>query len=262
MFLPWLASSGLVAVCLLTWFLQPDPVEDKPTPAQVKHFEEQVFPLLEQSCFRCHGGEAKVKGGLNLTSRSGILEGGDTEAAINLKEPEKSLLLKAIQYEGGLQMPPTGKLTPAKIAILTEWVKAGAPWPDHIKYEAKKDHPVGGVVTAESKNYWAYRPVTVPPIPTVQNQSWVRTPIDAFILEKLEAQKLQPSVPADKRTLIRRATYDLTGLPPTPEEIDSFLNDTDPAAYEKRIDALLASPHYGEKWARHWLDVVRFAETN
>ncbi len=235
----------------------------KPTKAQLDHFEQKVLPILQQSCFKCHGGEAKIKGGLKLTSRAGILEGGDTEPALNLKDPSKSLLLKAINHEGGLEMPPTGKLTPAKIATIEEWVKAGAPWPGHIKIEAKAEHKtVGGVVTPESKNYWAYRPVTNPAVPAVKNAAWVKSPIDAFILARLEEKKLTPSPMADKLTLIRRATYDLTGLPPTPEEIDSFVNDSDPKAYEKLIDKLLASPQYGEKWARHWLDVVRYAETN
>jgi mono/diheme cytochrome c family protein len=257
-----LCLNSFVFASLIALIAQTSWGDDKPSPAAVKHFEEKVLPLLQQSCFRCHGGEAKIKGGLNLTNRKGILEGGDTEAAIDLKAPEKSLLLKAINHEGSLQMPPTGKLTPAKIAIVTEWVKAGAPWPEHIKVEIKKDHHVGGVVTAESKNYWAYKAIANHTIPTVKNKDWVKTPIDAFILAKLEAKGLTPSAQAEKLTLIRRATYDLTGLPPTPEEIDSFVKDTDPAAYEKLIDRLLASPHYGEKYARHWLDVVRFAETN
>lgn len=233
-----------------------------PTKAQLQHFEEKVLPILKESCFKCHGGEAKVKGGLKLTSREGILEGGDTEPAINVTDLSKSLLLKAVRHEGGLEMPPTGKLPPAKIAIIEQWVKDGAPWPSHIKIEPKAEKPKGGVVTPESKNYWAYKALSHPTPPTVSHAAWVRTPIDAFILAKLEEKKLTPSGPADKLTLIRRATYDVTGLPPTPEEVDAFVKDADPKAYEKLIDKLLASLHYGEKWARHWLDVVHYAETN
>ncbi|MBL7650084.1 MAG: DUF1549 domain-containing protein, partial [Candidatus Hydrogenedentes bacterium] len=162
------------------------------------------------------------------------------------------------------EMPPTGKLAPEKLAVLEQWMKDGIPWSDSVKLETSKEEhkAMGGVVTAESKNYWAFKPVNSPAPPAVKNTAWVKTPIDAFILDKLEAKGIQPSPATDKLALIRRATYDLTGLPPTPEEIDSFVNDKDPAAYEKLIDKLLASPHYGEKWARHWLDVVRFAETN
>jgi mono/diheme cytochrome c family protein len=233
----------------------------KPTRAQLDHFEQNVLPILKASCFKCHGAEGKPKAGLSLITREGILEGGDTEPAVNLKDPAKSLLLKAINHEGGLQMPPTGKMTPAKIAALEKWVKDGIPWPSHIKIEVK-EHVEGGKVTAESKNYWAYKPVINPPVPAVKNAAWVKTPIDAFILAKLEAKNLSPSVAASKLHLIRRAYYDLIGLPPTPEEIDSYVKDSDPAAYEKLIDKLLAMPQFGEKWARHWLDVVRYAETN
>lgn len=254
------AALALVGLCVSSSHSFDDP--PKPTKAQLDHFEQKVLPILQASCFKCHGGETKVKGGLKLITREGILEGGDTEPAINLKDPAKSLLLKAVNHDG-LEMPPTGKLTPAKIAAIEEWVKAGVPWPSHIKVEVKADHHAsGGVVNAETKNYWAYKAVAHRAIPTVKNGAWVKTPIDAFILAKLEEKKLSPSAMADKLTLIRRATYDLTGLPPTPEEIDNFVKDTDPKAYEKLIDKLLASPQYGEKWARHWLDVVRYAETN
>ncbi|HQR44225.1 MAG TPA: DUF1549 domain-containing protein, partial [Gemmatales bacterium] len=223
-----LASCITICLVVLSLLAQEPP---KPTKAQFDHFEQQVLPILKASCFKCHGGEGKPKAGLSLITREGILEGGDTEPAVNLKDPAKSLLLKAINHDG-LQMPPTGKLTPAKIATITEWVKAGIPWPSHIKIEVKEHHTEGGKVTAESKNYWAYKPVSNPPVPAVKNAGWVKTPIDAFILARLEAKNLSPSPVASKLHLIRRAYYDLIGLPPTPEEIDAFEKDSDPAAYE------------------------------
>lgn len=236
----------------------------KATKAQLQHFESKVLPILKENCFKCHGGQAKIRGGLRITSRADILKGGDTGSVVDLKKPAESLFWKAIHHQDGYEMPPTGKLAPEKLAVLEQWMKDGIPWSDSVKIEtAKEEHKAtGGVVTAESKNYWAFKPVSLPAPPAVKNAAWVKTPIDAFILSKLEDKGIQPSPAADKLALIRRATYDLTGLPPSPEEIDSFVNDKDPAAYEKLIDKLLASPHYGEKWARHWLDVVRFAETN
>lgn len=236
----------------------------KATKAQLQHFESKVLPILKENCFKCHGGQAKIRGGLRITSRADILKGGDTGSAVDLKNPAESLFWKAIHHQDGYEMPPAGKLAPEMLAVLEQWVKDGIPWSDSVKIEtAKEEHKAtGGVVTAESKNYWAFKPVSLPTPPAVKNSAWVKTPIDAFILSKLEAKGIQPSPAADKLALIRRATYDLTGLPPSPEEIDSFVNGKDPAAYEKLIDRLLASQHYGEKWARHWLDVVRFGETN
>ncbi len=253
------SSMGFLVVVLSLLAQQPP----QPTKAQLQHFEEKVLPILKASCFKCHGGEAKIKGGLRLTSREAILKGGDTGPAFDEKEPAKSLLLKAIHHEDSLEMPPSGKLPAAQLAVLEKWVADGMPWAATAKIETKGDHKTtGGVVTPEAKNYWAYRPITNPTVPTVKDASWVKNPIDAFILARLEAKQLTPNGPADRLALIRRATYDLIGLPPTPEEIDSFVKDTDPQSYEKLIDKLLASPHYGEKWGRHWLDVVHYAETN
>ncbi|HQR08726.1 MAG TPA: DUF1549 domain-containing protein [Gemmatales bacterium] len=256
-----IVSSISILLVVLSLLAQQPP---QPTKAQLQHFEEKVLPILKASCFKCHGGEAKIKGGLRLTSREAILKGGDTGPAFDEKELGKSLLLKAIHHQDGLEMPPSGKLPAVQLAILEQWIKDGAPWSASTKIETKagEHKPTGGVVTPEAKNYWAYRPITQPVAPTVKNVAWVKNPIDAFILAKLEAKQLKPNGPADRLALIRRATYDLTGLPPTPEEIDSFVKDADPKAYEKLIDKLLASPQYGEKWARHWLDVVRYAETN
>ena len=166
-------------------------------------------------------------------------------------------------------MPPKQKLPAEKIEVLTKWVKMGLPWPAGLDLGPgsgrSRPAPVahaGPPKPDEWRDFWSFRPVARPPVPEVKDKSWVRNPIDAFVLAKLEAKGLAPAPPADKVALIRRATYDLTGLPPTPEEVDAFVNDASPDAYEKLVDRLLESPHYGEKWGRHWLDLVRFAETN
>ena len=232
------------------------------SPEMVKFFEKEVKPILKDNCFRCHGDREKVRGGLNLTSQAGLLKGGDTGPAVLLKSPEKSLFLKMINYVDDYhQMPPRGKLPMKELDILTKWVNSGIPWTpgDTGKTVVKKEEPA---ITEKDRNYWAYKKVTRPDVPDIKESKWANNPIDHFILAKLQAKGLTPVEPADKVALIRRVTYDLTGLPPTPAEVKTFLKDTSERAYEKLIDRLLASPHYGEKWARHWLDLVRYAETN
>jgi hypothetical protein len=223
-------------------------------------FDKEVAPVLKANCLKCHGGEAKIKGGLRLSSREDVLKGGDSGPAVTLDKPDDSLLLKAISYKDDPQMPPNGKLADKDIEILTRWVKAGAPMTDLASSKPTQAKPV-----ADGKDYWAYQPIKRPEPPAVKNKSWVRNPIDAFVLAKLEASGLSPNRPADPVAFIRRITYDLTGLPPTPDEVDDFVKafsrDSD-VAIEKVIDRLLANPHYGERWGRHWLDVVRYAETN
>ncbi len=224
-------------------------------------FATEVRPLLEQSCFKCHGGEAKIKGGLNLTTYAGVLTGGDTGPAVDRLKPEDSLILKMISWsDDDHQMPPKKKLAQDKIDILTKWAKLGAPWSGAGGEPPATAPP--GTFDAAAKNYWFYNKPKAAAVPAVLNQKWVRSPVDAFILNGLEAKGLHPAPEADRRVLIRRATYDLTGLPPTAEEIDQFVADGAPNAYEKVVDRLLASPHYGEKWGRYWLDLVGFAETN
>jgi hypothetical protein len=256
---------SVVVAGLAALVLAPRPADAAPekrfSAEEVAFFEKDVQPILKANCLKCHGGEAKIRGGLRLTSRDSVLKGGDTGAAVSLDKPEESLLLKAIRYQDGLEMPPSGKLPPAAVETLTRWVKAGLPWTPAADVAAGTAG-TGGRAAEDPRNYWAYRPVHRPDVPTVKDTGWVRNPIDAFILAKLEAKGLTPAAPADRVTLIRRATYDLTGLPPTPEEVDRFVKDQSPDAYEKLIDRLLASPHYGEKWGRHWLDLVRYAETN
>ena len=222
---------------------------------KVEFFNSQVKPVLEQNCFQCHGEGAEVEGGLQLTSREKILKGGDYGVAVSLENPADSFLLQMVGYgQETAQMPPDGRLDAAALEILAKWINIGLPYP-------VQDTDVQPISKTGS-DYWAYRPLKRLQVPSVNASDWVSNPIDAFILAKLEAHGLMPAVPASKLTLIRRVYYDLTGLPPSPEAVEAFLNDTAPDAYEKLIDKLLKSPRYGEKWGRHWLDLVRYAETN
>lgn len=223
----------------------------------VEAFEKEVRPILVENCQSCHGAE-KQKGSLRLDARAFLIEGGDSGPAVEPGEPGESLLIQAVKGtdESVSPMPPgkREKLSPPQVEALERWIAAGAAWPDD-----------GGPAVATRKeawaSHWAFQPIADPDPPKTDRPDWVRTPIDAFILDRLDDEKLAPSPPADRRTLIRRLTYDLTGLPPTPEEVEAFVADPDPAAYEKLVDRLLASEHYGEQWARHWLDVARYSDT-
>lgn len=240
----------------------------KPSPAALKFFESKVRPVLAENCFQCHG-EKKQRGSLRLDSFATILEGGDQGPAIVPGHPEKSLLVKAISHnDPDFKMPPTKKLAPEQIADLTNWIKMGAPWPGGGKAVAASPRKGEKVITAEERAHWAFQPVKRPTSPVVQNPAWAHNPIDAFILARLEAKGLKPNPPATPQELIRRVHYDLTGLPPTPKEVDEFVAAWDApsakrqAIWEKVVERLLDSPRYGEKWGRHWLDLVRYAETN
>ncbi len=226
----------------------------------IRFFEAEVRPILVDHCQKCHGPD-KQRGGLRLDARESALAGGDTGAAIEPGKPGESLLVQAVMHRGEApKMPPSKKLDSKKAEALAKWVEIGAPWP-HEEASAPTRKP-GMTITDKDRNHWAFRPIRKAELPKVKDASWVLNPIDAFVLAKLEDRHLGPSPPASKRALIRRATYDLTGLPPSPEEVDRFVAETDPRAYENLVDRLLASPRYGEKWGRHWLDLVRFAETN
>lgn len=242
----------------------------KPDAEQVRFFESKVRPVLVENCFKCHGPE-KQKSGLRLDTRAFLVSGGDQGPAVVPGKPDESLLVKAIRHEDDdLKMPPSKKLNAEQVADLTRWVRMGAPWPgaestpsasDSVAVAAAK--PASGMrITDKDRAHWAFQPVKRPSIPNVRQRQWVKNPIDAFLLADLDAKGLEPNPPATRTELIRRASYDLIGLPPTPAEVDAFVNDPAPDAYEKLLDHLLNSPHYGEKWARHWLDLVRFAETN
>ncbi|MFA6545640.1 MAG: PSD1 and planctomycete cytochrome C domain-containing protein, partial [Limisphaerales bacterium] len=233
----------------------------KPPSSGLALYEQAVKPLLAERCFECHGHEAKkFKGGLALDSSAAIFKGGDSGPAVVPGNVDASLIIKAVRYtDPDLRMPPKNKkLSAEQIATLEKWVKLGAPVPDGGAQTARR-----GKITDEDRQWWAFVPVRKPVVPTTGNrQPATGNPIDAFILQKLAAAKLAPAPAADRATLARRVYFDLTGLPPTPFELDQFLADKSAGAYERLVDRLLASPRYGEKWARHWLDLVRYAESD
>ena len=226
-------------------------------------FATEVRPIFEQHCVKCHSGPSP-KAGLRLTDRESLLQGGDTGSAVSLDRVEDSLLLSAIKYDA-YEMPPTGKLPQEAIDNIKAWLDAGAPWPVEQNiaspHGAETTHNEEPQVTAETKQFWSFQPVQRPDVPEVAGD-WPRTPIDRFIRARLQRAGLVPNPPADRQTLVRRAYYDLTGLPPSFDDVRQFMEDDAPDAFSRLVDKLLASPHYGEKWGRHWLDLVRFAETN
>ena len=230
------------------------------TPEQLEYFEKNVRPVLVSSCQPCHNAKTKSSG-LDLSSAAGFTAGGSGGTLIPRDQLESSHLLKAIGYEDSLKMPPMGKLKPEQIESLTNWVKMGAPWPGADMSAAVVAPAAKKEFTEEQKNFWAFQGVKDPAVPKVKDATWVKTPVDAFILAKLEEKGLKPAPPATKTALLRRATFDLTGLPPTEQEIADFLADNSPKAFEKVVDRLLASPRYGERWGRHWLDVARYADS-
>jgi cytochrome c553 len=232
--------------------------DDEPAAEQAEFFEREVRPLLIEHCHKCHGPKVQ-KGGLRLDSRDAVLKGGETGPAVQPGDVKASLLIEAINYDpDGYQMPPDGKLPAEKIAVLTEWVRRGAPWPKSVA-------PSGGDAKtfdlAERARHWSFQPIQRPEIPDVRHADQAANPVDRFLLSRLESHELQFSPPAEKSILLRRLSIELTGLSPTPDELDAFLADAAPDACERVVDRLLASPRYGERWARHWLDLVRFAET-
>ena len=258
--LPTALTAGLMALASSN----PAFAADEPTPEQARFFESQVRPVLVESCAKCHAG-GKSKGGLKLDSRGSTLAGGDTGPAIVPGKSGESLLIAAVKYEGP-EMPPNKKLPKEQVAALSKWVDMGAPWPGSVEEAPAASTSTirkqGYKITDKDREHWAFRPVAKPAVPSVKDAAWVRNPVDAFILSGLESKGLRPNPPASKPELIRRATYDLTGLPASPQEVEAFVKDESPDAYEKLVDRLLTSPRYGEAWARHWLDLVRFAETN
>jgi len=220
----------------------------EPTDAGLALFETHVHPVLAGVCFRCHG-DQQSGGELRVDSREALLRGGDSGPAIVPGKADESLLVRAIRRADDVSaMPPDAKLKAVQVEGLVSWINAGAPWPAKPpKFDAAK--------------HWSYQPVVLPATPVVQNTDWLRNEMDAFILAKMEAAGQKPAPEADRRTLIRRLTYDLTGLPPTPAEVDAFQQDSGDGAYERVVERLLKSSHYGEQWGRHWLDVVRYADT-
>ena len=228
--------------------------------AAIKHFESKVLPILKANCFKCHGA-GDVKAGLRISDQTSLLEGGESGPAVDLANPDDSLLLNAINYQD-YEMPPKGKLAQSQIDEITKWVKAGAPYPENMLEPSDDEGHAGPPpVNEKTKSWWSFQKVKRPAVPQ-KNAGWGSNAIDQFVFAKLAEKGLKPNGKADKVALLRRAYYNLIGLPPTPEQVQAFLNDKSPRAFEKVIDELLASEHYGEKWGRHWLDLVRYGETN
>lgn len=236
-------------------------IDTKLIPEQTDFFEKKIRPIFAENCYKCHSHDSeKVKGGLLLDTREGVLKGGDTGPALVAGDPDKSLMIQAVRYKNkDLQMPPNDRqLSVSQIADLEAWVKMGAPDPrtgadDARKYVVDFD---------KAKKHWSFQPIKKPEVPEPEDaQHWAKTPVDQFILASLATNNLKPSARADKVTLIRRVTFDLIGLPPTPKEMEDFVADTSTNAFATVVDRLLASPHYGERWGRHWLDIAHYADT-
>ncbi|MGY8770387.1 MAG: PSD1 and planctomycete cytochrome C domain-containing protein [Pirellulales bacterium] len=250
-----LISSALFSILMLGSMLHA--AEKEPTAEHIHFFENKIRPLLIQHCYECHGPEEQ-EGDLRLDSLVSILKGGKSGFIIKLNHPEESLLINAVEYKiSDLKMPPDQKLSKQEIANLSAWVKMGTPHPDHGKQIS-----AASTIKKPSADFWSFKSLQNPVVPKVSNTSWPQTDLDNFILAQLEAKGLSPASPADKRTLLRRATFDLIGLPPSQQEIKNYLADESKEAFSHVIERLLASPQYGERWGRHWLDVARYADSN
>jgi hypothetical protein len=226
----------------------------------IEFFEKEVRPLLAEHCHKCHSDKVQ-KGNLRLDSRSAVLVGGDTGPAVTMGKPNESLLIDAVSYGDLYQMPPGGKLADKQIAVLKRWVELGLPWPAESTIAKERPAVVSDFDIVERAKHWAFQPLDRKPLPAVRDVAWPQSSGDVYILARLEEAGLIPTHTADKRTLLRRATFDLIGLPPTSDEIAGFQSDERPDAFARVVDRLLASPHFGERWARHWLDLVRYAES-
>jgi hypothetical protein len=247
-----LTCAGLLIVASVSAAEPPKQLDPRAT----EFFERKVRPILAERCFSCHGPK-KQMAGLRLDSRAALLQGSDNGPVIVPGQPDKSALVTAVRQSGDIKMPPKGKLSPEAVADLSAWVKDGAPWPRSATPTPTPSSSVAEV----RKHHWAFHPVVKPTPPTVRHTAWPITDLDRFILARLEAKGLPPSAEADRRTLIRRAYFDLVGLPPTPEDVAAFEADHSPEAFARVVDRLLASARYGERWGRHWLDVARYADT-
>ena len=252
---------SVILVLLLTGFCVDISAQEELSPEAVRLFTEDAFPVLEENCLKCHGGGDEIKGSLTLASRSGLMRGGDRGPAVNLEDPAASVLLEMISWKDeDHQMPPKRELASWDKEALVEWVTMGAPWPGGGAEEEVPSLLHG--FERDDPKLWAFQALERPSPPSVDDRAWSENPIDAFVYARLQAAGLEPAPLASKAQLIRRLYYDLTGLPPTAAEVESFVSDSDPAAYERLADRLLASPRYGEQWGRHWLDLVRYADSN
>ena len=219
----------------------------------------RVRPVLAQQCFACHS--ASAMGGLEMKSREALLKGGDSGPSVVPGHPEQSLLIQAVrQTHDRLKMPPESKLAEEQIENLVTWIRAGAVWPDDSPSASAARKAGRYVIRPEQRSFWSFQPPGPVEIPAVKKQAWVRSPLDHFVLSRLEDQGLDPIEPADRRTLLRRAYFDLIGLPPTPGEVSAFLDDKSSDAFERVVDRLLSSPRYGERWGRFWLDLARYSD--
>ncbi len=237
------------------------------TAGQLELFEKNARPLFVQKCQLCHNAKMR-SGGFDLSSPEGIKEAASMGIFGKEAEPEKSPIIRALSYENQIKMPPQGKLPAETISAVREWVAAGAPSPaatpsagNALAGTGVRPVALRGVITDADKNFWSFKPLSNVAPPTPNQKDWPLNPIDQFVLSNLEKNGLAPAPQANKAVLLRRATFDLTGLPPTEKELQAFLADNSPKAYEKVIDRLLASPRYGERWGRHWLDVMRYADS-
>jgi len=264
---PLIARTSAPLLVLATIALCSTAQAAAPTPKDFEFFEKKVRPLLVSHCMECHSGD-EPEGQLNMESLAAMLLGGLRGPALVPGKPNQSLLVTAIRHNEELKMPPKRKLPTTQRAILTEWVKRGAPWPNAKSAPKPADKgttaskPGGPLFTADQKQFWAFQPLDVSRQPAVTAENWVTSPIDRYILARLEAAGLQPAPAARPRAWLRRITFDLTGLPPSADDITEFLADDSPTARSQLVDRLLASPSYGERWARHWLDVARYADSN
>ena len=255
-------STVTLAVLLLPRFAVAAPPATALTPAEVEFFEKKIRPVLVEKCYSCHSAEAqaknKLRGRLRLDSRAGVLAGGESGPAIVPGKPGESLLIDTLKHANIVKMPPKGKLPPEVIADFETWIKNGAPDPRNDAVVVARPSTID---LEKGRNFWAFKPPVQAALPTLKNANWSANDVDRFVLAALEAKGLKPAPDAAKEVLLRRLYYDLTGLPPTPAEVDAFVHDVDPAAYEKAVDKLLASPQFGERWGRHWLDVARYADS-
>ena len=234
--------------------------------AEADFFATKVQPILEQHCFECHAHAGSIKGGLALDSRSGILKGGEGGPILVPGKPEESRLITAVRHiDKEFQMPPKSKLSEADIAILIEWIATGAPDPRPLP-EGETGADTGSeaweALYQERLGWWSLQPLAEPPVPAVKYTAWPRNDVDRFLLAAMESKGLAPAPEADRRTLARRLSFALTGLPPVPEAVERFAADESPEAYDGLVQSLLDSPHFGERWARHWMDVVHYADTH
>jgi len=256
------ALLGLLALAVLLGnghAAEPNEADRSIDRADFEYFEKKIRPLLAKRCYQCHSADAeKLRGNLRLDSRADLLSGGDTGPAVVPGKPDESLLIESVRYgSDSYQMPPQGKLPEPEIAELENWVRRGAPLPESQQVAPRTEE---GIDYRQGRQFWSFQPVARPALPEVRNDPWCRNRLDRFILARLESEGLDPSPTAERRTLIRRLSFDLVGLPPSPAEIEAFLADDSPDAYQRLVDRLLASPQFGQRWARTWLDLARYTD--